>query len=345
MGKNCRFVLLSTFLFGLAASADELRVYSYLSPGYIGPALEAFEAETGIVVNVEYMRPGDILKRLVDERNEPGAEVVLTMEAKRLAALTAANVLAEVDSEKLKSAIPSQYRHPDGLWFGLSKWPRTVFYSTKRVDPTKLHTYHDLTKPEWKGRICARPSNKIYVQSLIASIIAHEGEQATRKWVRGMVANFARTPVDLDIKQIQDIAAGLCDITLANSYYYGRMMPLPFDVISGQVMRKKVLDEVGMHFVEHLGYGTHFNISGYARTRSEKNSENALAFMEYLASPSVQRLYADSSKDYPVISGLKPHLVLQQLGEYTEDKLPLSDLSQHYKLAERISKEEGWLWK
>jgi iron(III) transport system substrate-binding protein len=100
-----------------------------------------------------------------------------------------------------------------------------------------------------------------------------------------------------------------------------------------------------MHFVEHSGHGTHFNISGYARTRSEKNPETALAFMEYLASPSVQRLYADSSKDYPVISGLKPHLVLQNLGEYKEDELPLAELSQYYELAELISKEEGWLWK
>jgi iron(III) transport system substrate-binding protein len=127
-----------------AAAADHggdgrgLTVYSYLTPAFIQPVLDAFAFESGITVQVEYMTAGQLLDRLVEENAAPEADVIFTMEALRLAKLVDAGVLQPVDSALLETAIPAKYRHPDGLWFGLSKWARTAFYSKYRVNPDDL---------------------------------------------------------------------------------------------------------------------------------------------------------------------------------------------------------------
>lgn len=330
----------STLLASNHARADEVRVYSYLTPTFLDPVLQAFEAETGTSVSVEYMTAGQLLDRLVAERDDPQVDMIFTMEAKRLAKLVDADVLAPVTSQTLSDAIPAHFRHPDGLWFGLSKWTRTVFYSKERVNPADIRTYEDLTNPQWKGKICVRPSNKIYVQTMLAAMIAHDGEAATRRFVKGLVANFARTPIDLDNMQIQGVVDGVCDVAIANSYYFGRMM-------SPMVSRanQATLDAVGIHYLDQGGRGAHMNASGFAMVKGARNIEATLRLMDYMVRPAVQRLYADASVDHPIRPDLRPHTALQTLGAFQEDTLPLHTLGEHYDLAEQISREEGWLWK
>lgn len=335
------------FLLTLAplATAEEIRVYAYLTPAYLGPALEVFETETGITVNAEYMRADDLRDRLIREAGKPQADVIFTMEAKRLAALVSAGVLGSTRSSLLEKAIPSQHRHPDGHWFGLSKWTRTIFYAKDRVDPSAIKQYADLAHERWRGRVCVRTANKIYVQSLLAAMLAHTGPEAVRQYAQGLVQNFARTPVDLDLEQIKGVANGLCDVALANSYYYARMQPLAYDVVSGTYSdAKRILDAVAIHYPDASGPGVHVNISGFGMVRDAPNAKAAKQLMEFLVRPSIQRLYADASKDYPIIP-MKPHAILQALGNFREDALPLHQLSSHYEQAEALSRASGWLWK
>ena len=325
-----------------ATGAAGLSVYSYLNPAFLGPVLEAFEAETGIEVSAEYMTANDLLERLTSEGANPGADVVFTMEAKRLAALVEADVLIPVRSQVLSRAVPEQHRHPDGLWFGMSKWTRSIYYAKDRVDPASIKTYGDLADPRWNGRICARTSNKIYVQSLIASIIANEGEQAAQAFANGLVANFARTPIDLDIEQIKGVADGTCDLAIANSYYFARVMRNPGDLVTQPSdIKKQILEQVAIHYPDR----THVNISGFGLTRAKRNRKAAQQLMEFVVQPAAQRLYADTEGDYPIAQGLPPHALLQQLGTYNEDELPLHKLAEHYAAAERVTRESGWLWK
>lgn len=331
---------LSMNSYSQAQEQNGLRVYSYLTPTFLDPVLEAFEAETGVRVSTEYMTANQFLDRLVAEKENTQADIVFTMEAMRLAKLVDADVLANVAIDELTAAIPQHFRHPDGLWFGLSKWTRTVFYAKDRVDPKTLKSLQDLTDPEWKGRVCVRPSNKIYVQTLLAALIAREGEQAARSFVKGLVFNFAREPIDLDLVQIDGIADGICDLAIANSYYYGRLLRQARDPDV-----KRTLEAVGIHFLNQDTHGAHMNISGFAMIKGAPNSNAAKALMRYMVQPAVQRLYADASMDHPILPGLKPHSDLRSFGAFVEDDKPIYELGQYYELAERISREEGWLWK
>ena len=54
-------------------------------------------------------------------------------------------------------------------------------------------------------------------------MIAHDGAEATEKWLRGVKANLARKAAGGDRDVARDILAGICDIGVANAYYVGRM--------------------------------------------------------------------------------------------------------------------------
>lgn len=326
---------------------EELTVYAYLNPGSLGPVLDAFEQDTGIAVSVTYMTAAELLERLVNERDTASADVVFTMEAKRLAALSAAEVLAPVDSDVLDAAIPDQYRHPDGLWFGLSKWSRSIFYAKERVEPGKITGYESLADERWRGRICMRTANKVYVQSLVASILAHDGESRARSYATGVVSNFAREPIDLDIEQLRAVADGTCDITVANSYYYQRLSAMQYNPIApdGGSSVRQLLDSVKPLAVEQSTRGTHMNISGFARTANASNTDAALALMEYVVQPLAQRLYADTSHDFPIVDELRSQLSRDLFGDFQEDQMPIAKLADHYVKAEEITRASGWRWK
>ncbi len=328
----------------LSINADELHVLAYQNPGTLNPLLEVFEVETGIDVHVQYLSASG-LQQALTEGSAP-ADVVFTLEARRLANLVSANLLAPVASKRLRQAVPDHFRHPDNLWFAIAKWSRSVFYAESRVDPSQITNYQSLADRRWRGRICVRTANKIYVQSLLASIIAAEGEASARRFVEGLVANLARPPTDLDIAQLQGVFQGACDITLANSYYYERLLAQRYDPLMPEAGKAAaaMLAEVKPLAVEQDGRGVHMNVSAVALARNAANRKAAVKLMEYAVTPLAQRLLTQPGRELPVVDSVRSRSSTALFGEFREDDQPLAGLAAHYAAAERIAKESGWIW-
>ena len=191
-------------------AAEEVNVYSARKEDLIKPLLDRFTADTGVSVNLVTGKADALLQRLASEGRNSPADLFITTDAGRLHRAKTAGVLQSVGSDQLEAAIPAHLRDPEGYWFGISVRARPVFYVKGRVDPAELSTYEDLADPKWKGRICVRSSDNIYNQSLVASMIASDGETAAEKWAEGLVGNFARPPKGGDRDQITAAAAGLC---------------------------------------------------------------------------------------------------------------------------------------
>ena len=116
-------------------------------------------------------------------------------------------------------------------------------------------------------------------------MIEHNGVEATEKWLEGVKANLAKAHEGNDRAQVKSIWAGECDISLGNTYYMGAMLD--------DEEQKAWADSVRIEFPKFASNGgTHVNISGVAMTASAPNRDNALAFMEYLASADAQSIYA-----------------------------------------------------
>ncbi|MEK7844841.1 MAG: extracellular solute-binding protein, partial [Pseudomonadota bacterium] len=217
------FCIFSLFVTN-TAHADQVVVYSARIEQLIKPMFDAFTQETGIKVKYTTDNEGALLARLQAEGKNTPADMLITADAGNLWAAAQAGLLKPVKSEILESNIPAHLRDPANEWFGLSIRARTLIYNTRKVKLSELSTYEDLADPKWKNRLCLRTSKKVYNQSLVAMMIAEHGEAEAEKIFRGWVANLATDPLSDDTRALEFVAAGKCDVTLVNTYYFGRLM-------------------------------------------------------------------------------------------------------------------------
>ena len=333
-------VLLAVAAFATIATAtpalsDEVNLYSSRQESLIRPILDDFEKDTGAKVNVVFAKSG-MLERLKSEGANSPADAVLTVDISRIAAHKEAGVLQAIQSETLGENIPAHFRDPEGEWYGLSARSRIIFYSKERVKPSELSTYEDLADPKWKGRICVRSSSNAYNQSLLASIVAHDGAEAAEKWAQGIKDNLARKPQGGDRDQIKAVAAGECDIAIANTYYFGGMMN------SDDPEQLAAAEKVALFWPNQDGRGAHVNISGAGVTKSAKNKEAAIKLIEYLSDTKAQEFYASSNYEFPVKPGVVLDETVASWGEFKADEIGLDKVADAQAEAVKIFDRVGW---
>ena len=335
--KNTLNSLMAGLAISLAASSaafadGEVNIYSYRQPELIKPLLDEFTSETGIATNVIFLDKGLAERIKVEGRNSP-ADIILTADIGNLQTAVDEGVVQNVDDEFINEHIPAQYRDPQGAWFALTTRGRVVYASKDRVEQDSI-TYEELADPKWKGRICIRDGQHQYNIALIASMIANHGEDFTREWHTGLKNNLARKPAGNDRAQAKSIYSGECDIGIGNTYYVGLMMTNEKDP-----EQKDWAAAIKVLFPNSDGRGTHVNISGMAMAKNAPNRENALKFMEFLASPKAQELYADAVFEYPVAPGSKPSEIVAGFGEIHPDTLPLAEIAKYRKRASELVDE------
>ncbi|MGL4184205.1 MAG: extracellular solute-binding protein, partial [Thiotrichaceae bacterium] len=230
--------------------AEEVNVYSAREEQLIKPLLDAFSKDTGIKVNLVTGDDDPLLERLKREGANSPADVLITADAGRLYRATQNGSLQAIQSAKLNQAVPANLRDPENRWFGLTYRARVIFYNKDKVKPNELSTYEALADPQWQGRVCVRSSNSIYNQSLLASMIQADGAAQAENWAKGLVNNFARAPAGGDRDQIKAVAAGQCDVALANTYYYAQML------YGKDAAQKAAASKVGLFWPNQNNRGT-----------------------------------------------------------------------------------------
>lgn len=318
------------------AETGEVNIYTHRHYEVDRQIFEKFEEETGIKVNLVKAGADELIVRLENEGEQSPADLLFTVDAGRLTMAKDKGLFQPIESETLNAAIPAHLRDPEGHWFAQTMRARILAYSKDRVNPDELSTYEALTDPEWNGRILVRTSANIYNQSLLASIIAHHGEEAAEEWARGMVNNFAREPKGNDTDQIIAVAAGIGDVALVNSYYIGKLLQ------SEDAGQKAAADQIEVFFPNQDGRGTHVNISGAGVTRYAPNKENAIRLLEYMATPEVQSLYAEANAEFPVHREAEQSELLKSWGEWKQDTLSLQKLGANNSAAVETFDRAGW---
>ena len=330
-------LITTTLLTPLTVFADgEVNLYSARKEKLIKPLLDTFTENTGIKVNLVTAKAGPLLKRLTTEGKNSPADLFITSDAGRLHKADEAGVLQATNSEVLNKAIPASFRDPDGVWYGLSLRARPIFYVKGKVKPEELSTYEALADDKWKNRICIRSSSNIYNQSLVASMIANNGEAKTQEWANKFVKNLARKPKGGDRDQIKAAAAGECDIAIANTYYYGAM-------INGKDEKQhKAAAALDIFWPNQADRGTHVNISGIAMTKAAKNKANAQKLMEFLVNDESQNWYAQVNHEYPVVASGDWSDTLKTWGTFNADSLNLAKLGKLNKDASQLMDKAKW---
>ena len=295
-----------------------------------------FEDKTGIKVKVINASADELIQKMKMEGEQSPADVLITVDAGRLSRAKDQGLLQSIESEILEKSIPTHLQDVDNQWFGLTKRARIIAYAKDRVNPEELSTYEDLVAEKWKGKILVRSSSNIYNQSLMASIIANDGEDVAKDWAKGMVANMARSPKGSDRDQVKAVVAGEGDLAIVNSYYIGKMLnsPDPEEV--------KAAKQVGLFFPNQDNRGTHINVSGAGVAKYAPNKENAILFIEFLISEEAQQVFTNANYEYPVLTSVAPVQDIKDWGDFKEDNLGLNKLGENNKKAVLIFDEAGW---
>jgi iron(III) transport system substrate-binding protein len=322
-----------------AAQAQEKILNLYSSRHYeTDEALYSnFTKQTGIKINRIEGSEDPLIERVRNEGERSPADVLITVDAGRLWRAEQLGLFQPVRSKVLDSRIPAPYRHPEGLWYGFSTRARVIAYSKQRVKPGDIASYEDLANPKWKGRICTRSAGHVYNLSLISSLVNHNGEAKTEEWAKAVAANLARTPKGGDTDQLKAVAAGECDLAISNTYYYARLLR------SQKPDDKAVTDNVGIIMPNQAGRGTHVNISGAGVLKHAPHRENAILFLEYLASDEAQNYFANGNNEWPVVGSVKPNnQVLSAFGKFKTDTLNLSAIGKNQPTAQKIADRSGF---
>lgn len=329
--RNCLSVGLAAFLLPLPALSDgEVNVYSYRKPDLVAPLFKAFTDDSGIQVNVVSAQKGLVERLRREGRNSP-ADLIFTVDIGRLSDAREAALTQPVQSPDLLANIPASYREPEGHWFGLTTRGRIIVTSRERMNEGEILSYEDLADPKFKGRICTRSGKHVYMVALIASVMLHNGEDATRAWLDGLKANLARKPQGNDRAQVKAIAEGECDIAVINTYYLGKMANNPEQLSWYEAVRPV--------FPNQQNRGTHLNIAGMALTANAPNRDNAIKLMEYLSGDAAQQIYAKDNHEYPVKAGVPWSDIVRSWGEFKADTVKLSEVAKLRNAASKLVDE------
>jgi iron(III) transport system substrate-binding protein len=332
-------VLLPAFAVSLGAAAQQNMLNLYSSRHYqTDEALYAgFTRTTGIKVNRIEAGEDALIERIRNEGARSPADVLVTVDAGRLWRAEQLGLFQPVKSALLESRIPASFREPGGLWFGYSLRARVIAYNKAKVKAGELRNYEDLADAKWRGRVCMRSSSNMYNLSLMGALIEHLGEAQAEAWARSVRANLAREPKGGDTDQLKSVAAGECDVTISNQYYYARLARSP------KAEDRQVAEQVGVLFPNQASWGTHVNISGAGVMKNAPHREVAVKFLEYLASDEAQRYFADGNNEWPVVPSVQvANPVLSAFGAYKYDPVNVAVLGRNQPAAQRLYDRVAW---
>ncbi|URL01763.1 Fe(3+) ABC transporter substrate-binding protein [Avibacterium sp. 20-126] len=331
MKKTLSAIALCTTFATSALAANEVNVYSYRQPYLIEPILKQFEKETGVKVNFIFADKG-LVERVKREGELSPADVLLTVDISRVMEIVNAGLAQPIHSTTLEKNIPARFRDSQDRWFALTSRARVIYSSKDRVGKLPpSFTYYDLAKPELKGKVCVRSGKHSYNVSLIASLIAHDGVEKAKAFLTGLKANLAQKPQGGDRDQVKAIKEGVCDYSLGNSYYYGKMLE--------DEKQKSWAEAAYINYPNQETVGTHMNISGVVIAKYAPNKANAVKLVEYLSGDQAQHLYAELNHEYPVKPSVEKSKLVQSWGEFKQDDLPLEKIAENYENALKLIDE------
>lgn len=308
---------------------DVVRVYSGRHYD-LEVAFTQFTADTGIKVEFLDGSDAELRERIQAEGDETKADVYMTVDAGNLAVAAEQELFAPLDSPILDAAIPANLRDPENRWVGLTLRARTIMYHPDRVAPDEIPTtYEELADAKWARRLCLRDSSNVYTQSLVASLIAHDGYDEALTIVKGWAANAEILNNDTLI--LESIADGLCDVGITNHYYLARLLAENPDF------------PVKLQWADQSGRGVHVNISGAGVTRYADDPELAQQLLEWLATDG-QNAFVDGNHEYPANPAVQAEpLIADAFGtDFVRDELDAATFGGLNADAVRLMDEAGY---
>ena len=314
------------------AQGQEIGVYSGRHYNTDKALYQQFTARTGIRVKLLEAKDDALIERVRTEGRNSPADVLVLVDAARLDQAADLGLFRPSPSAALLRDVPLNLRDPKGRWYGLTRRVRVVIVNPRLVGAAGIRTYADLANPSLKGKLCLRDSKSVYNQSLVADQMILRGDAAAAKWVKGMTTNVTKPYFSSDTPLIRAVANGECGVALVNTYYVARML-------SGEsgAADKALASKLRVVFPTP----SHVNISGAGVVKTSRNPQAALKLIEFLASPSGGRGYAEANNEYP-LKGYGTNPILKRFGTFKADGVSAEQMGARNKAAVQLMAQNGW---
>lgn len=313
------------------SAAERLVVYSGRAERLIKPVLDAFQAKTGIQIDLLSSGSTELVNRLQAEGPRTPADVFVTNDAGSLDRAYELGLLMPLASQEVEKAIPAAYRAPDNSWVGLSGRVWALVYNTGQVSPKDLASLFDLTDPKWKGRIAIPNAGSEYLQAGVSVIQASFGDERTRRFLEGLKMN-AGTQVFGKSSQIVDaVAKGQVAVGIVNHYYVYRHLAVQPNAPIALLMPDQ----------HQGGMGAILNAAGAGIVKQTRRAEAAKRLIEFLVSQEGQKMFADLNKEYPIRADVAADSALPARTSFRAAAVPLSRLSELREPAMALIEKSG----
>lgn len=295
------------------ASDEALTVYTGRSLELVGPLLEQFQEETGIALNIRSGDTAELAATIMEEGERSPADLFFSQDAGALGALSQAGLLAELPDE-LVDRVDPRFAATDGTWVGTSGRARTMVYSTELVSEEEVpDSVLDLTDEQWSGRVGWAPTNGSF-QAFVTAMRVDLGEDATREWLEGMVANDVQTYSN-NSTQVEAVGRGEIEIGLVNHYYLARFTEEDPDFPAAN------------KFLTSGDIGALINVAGVGVLESSDQQELAHELVDFLLSEDAQVYFSDETSEYPLLPEVPARENLPPLDTIDTPDIDLSDLA------------------
>ncbi len=274
---------------GSPSAAGTLTIYSGREEDVVAPLYKAFEAASGIELEVRYGGSSELAAQIAEEGDNSPADVFFSQDAGTLGAIT--EQLAPLPQPQL-DRVPQGFRSPDGRWVGTSGRVRVVAYNTTALTPADLPTtILKYTDPRFRGRLGIAPTNGSF-QAFVTVMRLEFGNETTKAFLTALKANDVKT-YEKNSAIVEAIASGEIDLGLVNHYYLALLKNEQPDA------------PVANHFLTPGDPGAFVNVAGVGVLSSSKRQDAARTFVDYLLSDEGQRYYTTASEsEYPLVAGI-----------------------------------------
>uniref|UniRef100_UPI00403F5AB0 extracellular solute-binding protein n=1 Tax=Oceanobacillus sp. FSL W7-1293 TaxID=2921699 RepID=UPI00403F5AB0 len=283
------FILLAVFLLAACGSNDSdgaeggdspsgtLTVYVGFQEDHAIAAIDRFQQDTGIDVDMVRMSAGEILAKVRAEKDNPQADIWYGGPADTFEAAKMEDLLHAYDSP-VAADIPEEYKDSDHYWTGV--YVGAIGFATNQnfLDDNGLEaptSWEDLLDPSYQNQIVmAHPSSSGTAYTALYSILrAKGGDEEGFEYLK-----------ELHPQVQQYTTSGSAPGRMVGLNEVGAGILFAHDIVKYQ---EEGFDDIVLSFPDN---GTGFEIGGVGIIEGAPNEELAQEFIDWAAGPGAQEV-------------------------------------------------------